>query len=44
MNQLETWGILMKADSPLASKDYLEASDLINIPLINTARMKHKIS
>lgn len=40
MNQLETWGILMKADSPLASKDYLEASDLINIPLINTARIE----
>lgn len=30
----------MKADSPLASKDYLEASDLINIPLINTARIE----
>ncbi len=25
MNQLETWGILMKADSPLASKDYLRS-------------------
>lgn len=40
MNQLETWGILMKVDSPLASKEYLEAADLKNIPLINTARIE----
>lgn len=40
MNQLETWGILMKVDSPLASKEYLEAIDLKNIPLINTARIE----
>ena len=30
----DTWGIIMRRDSPLAEKEYLESSDLWNIPLI----------
>lgn len=38
MNKPEIWGILMKNDAPLASKDYVTVEDLLNIPLINTSR------
>lgn len=40
LNQPEIWGILMKKDSPLAQKDYVEVSDLKNLPLINTSRLE----
>ena len=30
----DTWGILMKKDSDLAKKDYIEPNDLLNIPLL----------
>lgn len=30
----DTWGILMKKDSPLALKDYIEPSDLLTLPII----------
>ena len=30
----DTWGLLMRKDSPLAIKDYLEPTDLFNIPLL----------
>lgn len=32
----DTWGLLMRKDSILASKDYIEASDLLNIPIITS--------
>ncbi|MDO5520849.1 MAG: LysR family transcriptional regulator [bacterium] len=32
----DTWGILMRKDSPLASKPHIEASDLFDIPLITS--------
>ena len=32
----DTWGVLMRRDSPLAEKEYLEASDLWDIPLITS--------
>ena len=40
MNQPEIWGILMKKDDPLAQKDFIEASDLKHLPLINTSRIE----
>lgn len=40
MNTPERWGILMRKDSPLANKEYITASDLMKIPLINTARIE----
>lgn len=40
MNKPETWGILMKKDSPLAQKTYVTESDLMNLPLINTSRIE----
>ncbi len=40
LNQPEIWGILMKKDSSLAQKDYVEVSDLKNLPLINTSRLE----
>lgn len=40
MNQPEIWGILMKKDDPLAQKDFIEASDLRHLPLINTSRIE----
>lgn len=40
MNKLETWGLLMKKDSLLASKEYITVEDLLDIPLINTARVE----
>lgn len=30
----EKWGILVKKDSPLANKNFIEPKDLINVPLI----------
>lgn len=32
----DTWGLLMRKDSILASKDYIEPSDLLNIPIITS--------
>lgn len=40
LNQPEIWGILIKKDSSLAQKDYVEVSDLKNLPLINTSRLE----
>lgn len=40
LNQPEIWGILMKKDSSLAQKDYVEVSDLKNLSLINTSRLE----
>lgn len=40
MNTPEIWGILMKKDAPLAQKEYITVSDLINVPLINTSRVE----
>lgn len=30
----DTWGVLMRKDSDLAKKDYIEPNDLLNIPLL----------
>lgn len=33
---VDTWGVLMRRDSPLAAKDEVEAEDLWNLPLITS--------
>ncbi|MDO4288578.1 MAG: LysR family transcriptional regulator [Eubacterium sp.] len=38
MNKTEKWGLLLQTDHPLACKDYIEARDLLGIPLITTDR------
>lgn len=38
LKEKEKWGLLVKKNSPLSKKDYILASDLKDIPLINTAR------
>lgn len=40
MNNLERWGVLVKTNSPLANKEYVTPSDLIKVPLINSARIE----
>lgn len=30
----DTWGVIMRKDSPLAAKDFIEKEDLLNVPLI----------
>ena len=30
----DTWGVLMRKDSPLAQKDFIEKKDLLNVPLL----------
>lgn len=30
----DTWGVIMRKDSPLAEKEYIEKSDLLGVPLI----------
>lgn len=30
----DTWGVVMRKDSPLAKKEYVEKKDLLNVPLI----------
>ena len=36
----DTWGVLMRKDSPLATKDYIQPQDLIGLPII-TSRQTH---
>lgn len=42
----DTWGVLMRKDSPLASKDFIKADDLKTIPLIcsDQTMVKNEIS
>lgn len=42
----DSWGILMKRDAPLAKKEYVEATDLTNLPLIISRQISenHNIS
>ena len=34
----DRWGLLMRKESPLASKDFIEPSDLFNIPIITSSQ------
>ena len=40
----DVWGVVMRKDSPLAKKDYVELDDLKNIPLINSRQAMRKTS
>lgn len=36
--QKDTWGLLMKKESPLSAKDFIEPFDLFNIPIIMSSQ------
>lgn len=36
--ETDTWGLLMRKDHPLVNKNYIEAGDLRNIPLISSSQ------
>ncbi len=36
LKQKDTWGILMRKDSPLAIKNYIEPDDLVHIPILSS--------
>ena len=40
----DVWGVIMRKDSPLAKKDYIELDDLKNLPLINSRQAMRKTS
>ncbi|MGL6173638.1 MAG: LysR family transcriptional regulator [Cellulosilyticaceae bacterium] len=42
----DTWGVLMPKESPLATKNFIEASDLLNLPLIISTQtlVDHELS
>lgn len=42
----DTWGVLMRKDSPLAQKEHIQAKDLLGVPLLlsNQATVKNEIS
>ena len=39
---VDTWGVLMRKDSPLASKEYLTPDDLLNLPIIRSRHSQGK--
>ena len=40
----DVWGVIMRKDSPLAQKEYIELSDLYGLPLINSRQAMRKTS
>ena len=38
---MDTWGILMRKDAPLAKKGYVEAEDLWKLPLLLSRQVPH---
>ncbi len=38
----DVWGVIMRKDSPLAKKDYIELEDLKGLPLINSRQAMRK--
>ena len=40
----DVWGVVMRKDSPLAKKDYVELEDLKGLPLINSRQAMRKTS
>lgn len=40
----DRWGVIMRKDSPLAKKKYIELKDLENIPLLNSRQAMRKTS
>lgn len=43
LNAFDTWGLIMRKDSPLAKKDFIMIDDILGIPLI-TSRQVEKIT
>ena len=39
---VDTWGVLMRKDSPLASKEYVTPNDLLNLPIIRSRHSQGK--
>ena len=39
---VDTWGVLMRKDSPLASKEYVTPDDLLNLPIIRSRHSQGK--
>jgi len=39
LNRKEIWGVLVRKDDPLAGKDFIKISDIVNLPLIIPKRM-----
>lgn len=44
MPQKDVWGVVMRNDSPLAKKQFVELTDLKNVPLIASRQMSKKYS
>lgn len=40
----DVWGVVMRNDSPLAAKEFVELDDLISVPLIASRQMSKKYS
>ncbi len=40
----DVWGVIMRKDSPLAAKEYIELKDLQELPLINSRQAMRKTS
>lgn len=40
----DIWGVIMRKDSKLAKKDYIELEDLKNLPLINSRQAMRKLN
>ena len=40
----DVWGVIMRKDSPLAQKEYIELEDLYGLPLINSRQAMRKTS
>ncbi len=44
MPEKDVWGVIMRKDSPLANKEYVEVQDLTGLPLICSRQMSRKYS
>ena len=40
----DVWGVIMRKDSPLAKKEFIELKDLIGVPIIASRQMSRKYS
>ena len=40
----DTWGLIMRKDSPLADKDFITKEDLFNIPLITSKQVSQRLN
>ncbi len=40
----DVWGVIMRKDSPLAGKEFIELDDLVNVPIIASRQLSKKYS